>query len=235
MSVTPTSAAGIGVPGGPLRVLVIGGTGRTGGRVATEALAAGHVPVVFGRSATPANVPVGAEAFAGDARDPAALAAALVGVHAVVVSLSIPRAGPSPFARVTGPPDLHSANARALVAAMASTGVRRVVKVSAQGVGPAAPRAGWGFRALVAVSNLRPAFADHAVADAIIAGSDLAFTVVHPPVLSDDPASGRVHAGEDVTTGTWTRLPRADLARWIVGALGDPAWVGRAVTLAPLP
>lgn len=214
-----------------MRIVVIGGTGRLGGALVARALAVGHTPVVFGRSVK--GVPAGAIAVAGDATDAAALDAAIAGADAVIVALSIPRASPSPFAAVTGPPDLHSRSAAGILAAMARHGVRRIVKVSAQGVGDSAPRAGWGFRALVAVSNLGPAFADHAVADALVRASDRDWTILHPPVLAEGGGGGAVRAGEDVTTGTFTRLPRGDLARWLVDGVGDPSWVRRTVTVAP--
>lgn len=216
-----------------MRVLVVGGTGRTGARIAAAAVAAGHGAVALGRSAGPDTLPAGVEAVRGDATDAAALRTALRGIDAVVVSLSIPRAGPSPFARVTGPPDLHSRSARLLLAAMGDLGVRRLVKISAQGVGPSAPRAGWGFRALVAVSNLGPAFADHAVADALVEASATDFTIVHPPALADGPGTGRAVAGESEETGTFTRLPREDLARWVVATLPDASFHRRRVTLRP--
>ena len=214
-----------------MRVLVIGGTGRLGRAVVAHALAAGHAPVVFGRSAS--DAPAGALPVVGDATDAAAVERAFVGVDAAVIALSIPRASASPFAAVTGPADLHSRSARLVLDAMRHHGVRRVIKVSAQGVGSSAGRAGWGFRALVAVSNLAPAFADHAVADALVCASDRDWTVVHPPMLADGGGDGAVNAGEHVQTGTLTRLPRGDLARWLVEALADPGWVRRAVTIGP--
>jgi uncharacterized protein YbjT (DUF2867 family) len=216
-----------------MRWVVFGGTGRTGGRIAAEAVARGHAVVVVGRSASPSTVPAGAEAVAGDALDPATVDRGVRGADVVAISLSIPRAGPSPFARVTGPPDLHSRSARLILDAMAAHGVRRVLKVSAQGVGPSAGRAGWGFRALVAASNLGPAFADHALADELVAQSDRDFTIAHPPVLSDAPGGRALVAGEAETTGTFTTVARDDLARWLVDAATDPAWSRRRVTVRP--
>ncbi len=215
-----------------MKWVIFGGTGRTGVRLAAHAVAAGHAVRIVGRSAGVVGGVPGADAFQADATDEEAVRRAVAGADVVALSLSIPRAGPSPFARVTGPPDLHSRSARAVVAALAGTGAR-LLKISAQGVGPSAPRAGWGFRALVAVSNLGPAFADHAVADDVVAASPLAWTIVHPPALSDGPGTGGVDAGELVTTGTFTTLSRDDLAQWLITAAPDAAWHRRRVTLAP--
>ncbi len=202
-----------------MKVLVIGGTGRTG-RLVVEALAAaGHAPVVLSRSS------------GGDVLAEGVLSRAVEGVGAVVTALSIPRASRSPFAPVVGPTDLHSRSTRLLIDALRQRGVRRLVKVSAQGVGDSAPRAGWGFRALVAASNLAPAFADHAVADDLLRDSDLDWTIVRPPMLADGPATGRVQAGEALTTWSWTRVRTGDVAAWVVGALDDPETFQRVLTL----
>lgn len=216
-----------------MRVLVFGGTGRTGRSIATEALRAGHEVVAFGRSATRASVPEGAIPLAGDVTNAEVVERAIQGVDAVVSCLSVPRAGPSPFAAVVGPANLHSASASIVLRAMERQGVRRLVKVSAQGVGDSAPRTGWGFRLLVAASNLKTAFADHAVADALVADSGLDWTIVRPPMLSDGPVAG-VRADPTGVTYTWTRVARADVARWIVGTLDDPTWVHHVVSLVPL-
>lgn len=208
-----------------MRVVVIGGTGRTGRLVAERAAARGCEVVVFGRTAS------GSGAVAGDATDPRAVLRAVEGAHAVVVALSIPRASASPWARVVGPPDLHSRSAAAVIDAMSRSGARRLVKVSAQGVGASAGRTGIGFRALVAASNLRPAFADHAVADDLVRASGLDFTVVHPPRLSEGPPVPLV-AGEAVSTGTFATVPRAALAQLLVDMLDAPEWFGRTVSVS---
>jgi uncharacterized protein YbjT (DUF2867 family) len=215
-----------------MRCLVIGATGRAGRLIAEELLASGHSVRALARSARAEVLPPGAEPFPGDVLDPEALRGALYGCEAVISALSIPRAGSSPFAAITGPRDLHSRSAALLLPVMRDAGVRRFIKISAQSVGDSAPRAGWGFRLLVAASNLRVAFADHGIADAAVATSDLDWTVVRPPMLGEGPP-GAVRAGEQVTTGTFTRLPRASLARWVTEIVADEQWFRRTVSLAP--
>ncbi len=233
------------------RLLVLGGTGRTGRAIVEVALERGYTPVVFGRSADPQRVPAGAEAFPGDVLDEAAVEQALSGVDAVVTALSIPRRSRSPFSAVTGPTDLHSRSTALLIELLRSSDTpRRLVKLSAQGVGDSAPRAGWAFRALVQFSNLRPAFEDHARADALLrevpthGDGALRWTIVRPPILaesdeshksdeSDDPVS--LEASESATTTSFTRVPIGAVARWIVDSLDQDGTVGRVLTLRPAP
>ena len=218
-----------------MRVVVFGGTGRTGKLIVEEALAAGHDVVCYGRSASEATVPTGAEAFAGDALDGAAIHQALEGADAVVTALSIPRKSNSPFAKVTGPADLHSRSTMLIMAAMLAHNVPRIIKLSAQSVGDSAPRAGCLFKLLVAVSNLRPAFTDHGVADKLLKRSQLVWTIVRPPVLADGPGTGAVEADEELRTYSWTKVARRDVAKSIVGALGHTDWEGRCLSLGPKP
>jgi uncharacterized protein YbjT (DUF2867 family) len=212
-----------------MRVVILGGTGRLGGAVARAVLQRGHVAVCVGRSATRDAVPEGAEPCAGDVMDAAFLAAAVADADAVVAALSIPRTSRSPFAPVVGPHDLHSQSTRALLAAM-PTG--RLLKVSAQSVGDSAPRAGWGFRALVAMSNLRPAFADHAVADELVMASELDWTIVRPPILAPG-RRGPLVATEDATTWSWTRVGIEDLGEWIAVALESTDTARRVLSIRP--
>lgn len=218
--------------GSARHLLVLGATGRTGTRICGEALVAGHRVRGFGRSASARTLPSGVEPFAGDVLDEQRLAEALVGVDAVVTALSIPRTSTNPFAPLVGQPDLHSRSTTALIAAMERAGVQRLVKLSAQGVGDSARRTGWGFRALIAVSTLRHAFGDHAVADQLVADSALRWTVVRPPRLNEGPAHP-VEAGPELTTGTLTSVSRDAVAQFVVGALDDPQTEGQVLTLRP--
>lgn len=216
-----------------MRVTVLGGTGRLGKHLVDTLLSAGHHPVVVGRSAAAVTAPAGAEVVRGDVLDPDLMKRAVSGSEAVLTALSIPRATRSPFAAVVGPADLHSRSTKLLLEAMRTEGARRLVKVSAQGVGESSQLAGLGFRALVRHSNLRPAFEDHAVADSEIQGCSRDWTIVRPPILADGPSRGGVKAAEARRTWTWTRVAMVDVASWMVDALEDPDTFGRTLTLVP--
>jgi len=61
-------------------------------------------------------------------------------------------------------------------------------------------------------------------ADAALRASDLAWTIIRPGGLTDDPATGLVSLGPDVTRGEVTR---ADVAAVIAAVLDEPATVGK--------
>ncbi|NYG55874.1 SDR family oxidoreductase [Nocardioides perillae] len=61
-------------------------------------------------------------------------------------------------------------------------------------------------------------------ADAALRASDLAWTIIRPGRLTDDPATDRVALGERLDRG---EVPRADVAAVVAAVLGDTRTVGR--------
>ena len=115
-----------------MKVLVLGATGGTGRLIVRDALAKGHSVVTLVRSKASADLP-GVDMIEGDARDEGILIRALNGCDGVVSSFGhrpepVPR-GHSLLTVATG----------ALVTAMTRNGVRRLVCISALGVGDSQP------------------------------------------------------------------------------------------------
>lgn len=214
-----------------MKVLVVGATGRTGRLVVSQAVAAGHAVRALSRSVRAEDVPAGVEVLAGDATDPAVAAAAMEGVDAVVVALSMVRTSDSPWARITTPHDLHTQAARALLAAAQAAGVRRYLTVSAHGVGPSRPRAGWAFVALVHSSNIGVAYTNLAHAEALVMASDLDWTIARPTRLTSGPGAGAWQAATDLRTSSAASIPREDVARFLVACLEEGAWSRAAVSV----
>ena len=61
-------------------------------------------------------------------------------------------------------------------------------------------------------------------ADAALRASDLAWTIIRPGRLTDDPATGLVSLGPDVARGDVTR---ADVAAVLAAVLDEPGTVGK--------
>jgi putative NADH-flavin reductase len=218
-----------------MHLLVVGATGRTGRDIVAAASAAGHSVTAFARTADRVSWPAGVRAIAGDALDPASVDAALPGVDAVVVALSMVRASDSPWAPILTPLDLHSRAASVLTSAAARHGVRRYVALSAHGVGDAAPRAGWLFLALVRWSNIGIAYANLAVAEGIVRTSGLRWTLVRPTRLATGPATGRWTADPNLVTTSRDCIRRADVAAFLVQTATSSDHVNEAVSLTGRP
>jgi uncharacterized protein YbjT (DUF2867 family) len=75
---------------------------------------------------------------------------------------------------------------------------------------------------------MRPYYDAKAEADAALAGSGLAFTIVRPGALTNDPGTGHVRAGQDIGTGS---IARDDVAATIAAVLAAPNAIGVTVDL----
>ncbi len=105
-----------------------------------------------------------------------------------------------------------------LIEACRKGGVERYAMVSAMGArDPDLP--GDGFPAYLRAK---------AQADAALMRSGLQWTIVRPGGLTDDPGTGRVTVGEELSRGS---IPRDDVAAALAAVLATPATIGRAFDL----
>jgi uncharacterized protein YbjT (DUF2867 family) len=140
--------------------------------------------------------------------DEDAVARAIEGADAVVFAAG---AGPG-----SGPErkwTMDYGGAAKLIAAANANGIDRYVMVSARGADPDAPGDDTFAVYLQAKGK----------ADADLRASGLAYTIVRPGRLTDDPATGRVRAGEGFDAGA---ISREDVAAVLAVTLHDPALAG---------
>ena len=207
-----------------MKVLVLGATGGTGRLIVRDALAKGHSVVALVRSKARAHDLRGADMIEGDARDEGALMRALNGCDAVVSSLGT---GLSPFREVS----LLTVATRALVTAMTRNGVRRLVCISALGVGDSHGHGGFVFDRLFLPLLLSHAYKDKDGQEAAIRASALDWVVVRPAMLTNDPARGSVRAVTDLAGVKGGKIARADVARFVVEQLTTDTWLRRTPVL----
>ena len=204
-----------------MRVLVLGAAGPTGALVVQQARAAGHEVTAFVRREGAAGLE-GARIVVGDATDAQAIGRAVPGHDAVVSTLGV---------RTLSPHGLQERAMGALVPAMERAGVRRLMVMSALGVGgtrrlaPALPR-------LMYASLLRWIFADKSVGEAIVTASGLDWTIVHPPLLTNGPVTGRYVAAPAPKLSGFPKISRADVAHFMVRALSPGEWSRKRVVVA---
>lgn len=199
-----------------MKITVFGAGGATGQLIVTEALARGHEVTAFVR--TPGKLAVHHERLTiaqGDATDPQAVAAAVAGAEAIVSALGGKGLGPS-----TQLTDCVTT----IVAACTDQRFISISTVGAGGSGRLMPLA-----ARPILFALHYAIKDHDGAEAAIMASNLRWTIARCVGLTDDPARGHATASADTLGGS--RIPRADVATWIVDQLDSDTYVGQAVAL----
>lgn len=199
-----------------MKVLVLGATGGTGRLIVRDAVAKGYSVVALVRSTARADLP-GTELIEGDARDEAILARATDGCDAVVSALG------------TGmgrhKVDLLTVATRALIAAMTRNDVRRLVCISALGVGDSRGHGGFVFDRLFQPLLLSPAYKDKNRQEAAIRVTSLDWVIVRPARLTDDQARGSVRAVTNLASINGGKVARADVARFAVEQLTVDTWL----------
>jgi putative NADH-flavin reductase len=210
-----------------MKLTIFGATGSTGTCLVEQALAAGHDVTAVVRD--PARV-----AGAGHPRllivsayimDPDAIAAPLAGADAVLTAV-----GP----RGTGPTTVIQDSVRSIVAAMQKTGGRRLLALSGSVVADDGESAYLRYllKPLARRTFLRHVCADMRVGESEIEASDLDWTIMRPPRLTNKPATGtyRTAIGRNLPNGL--TVTRADLAACMLAVIADPATIRKHVAVA---
>ncbi|MEV4185508.1 NAD(P)-dependent oxidoreductase [Streptosporangium canum] len=208
-----------------MRLTVFGASGGTGTQLVRQALAAGHEVTAVARRSSQLSFDEHPRlsVIRADVRSPDAIGPAVAGRDAVLSALG------SGSGRT--PTDVCAAGVRSIVRAMADTGTRRLVAVSASG---AFIDDGDGPLTRLIVKPLlqrvlRHPFADLRAMEEEIRATDLAWTIVRPPRLTDGPRTGRYRVSLNRNVRGGLILSRADLADCMLSRLDDPATVSAVV------
>jgi putative NADH-flavin reductase len=209
-----------------MKIAVFGATGRTGRLFLGRAGAAGHqvTAVVRDPGSLPADDP-GRTVVVADVMDPGAIGPLLAGHDAVVTAIG-PREGRAPTT-------VQADSTASIVAAMRHHGPRRLVVVSNSGMvtdgdGPVSRLLAKPILRRV----LRHTWADMRRMEGVVRASELDWTIVRPPMLTDGRPTGGYRTAVDRNVRGGIRVSRADLADSILRCLTDPRSVGTAVAVA---
>lgn len=205
-----------------MRILVVGATGGTGHEVVRLGGEAGHEMVAMVRRPVRLDDLEPAGTVLADALDPAQVREAVSDVEAVISSLGV-RLGETP-GRV------RSEGTANLVRAMQSGGPARLVAVSTVGVGSSAHSQSWPARRLWPRLVGRDRLEEARRAEEVVTASDLDWTIVRPPRLTDRDPAGSPVVGEDLRTGMQSTLSRTGLAEVLLRAATQAAWSRQCVT-----
>ncbi|MEA2369320.1 MAG: hypothetical protein QOH38_2038 [Thermoleophilaceae bacterium] len=200
------------------RVLLLGASGRTGRLLVDQGLERGYVITALVRDPDKLDAKDDRlRVVTGGATDPAAVDEAMEGQDAVLCAL-----GPtSPAALVRC--NLMRASVGALVPSMTRRGVDRLVMLSALGVGASAPYSPPLLR-IAFRTMLRQVGKDKAAAERQLRASEVDWTVVYPPSLTDGPLTGGYESGQDLELKGLPKISRADVAEFMLSQLEQTAY-----------
>jgi uncharacterized protein YbjT (DUF2867 family) len=207
-----------------MKILVLGATGGTGRHIVSAAKLKGYAVAALVRDNASAADMTGANLIEGDARDEDVLKRALQGCDGVISSLGT---GMSLFKEVT----TLSIATRALINAMDTQNIRRLVCITGLGTGDSRGHAGFLVDKLLFPLLLRKVYQDKDRQEALIRGSTLDWVIVRPVMLTDKPATGSVQALTDLSGVRGGSVSRADVAKFVVEQVTDNTWLRRSPSI----
>ncbi len=208
-----------------MKILVVGASQGTGALCVRSALARGHSVSAFSRNPGKLDITDAAlTKIVGDFHDAACVRGAVAGQDAVIIS-----AAPKPGA-IKDTPDYFSRGTKYCIDAMKDHGVRRLVVLTAFGVGDSKEVAGWFMKTVFIDGLLQGFYRDHDAQERMTRESGLDFVIARPTRLTNGGAKGKyVRTAELISVPS--SISRADLADFMVEACGSKTWVGKAVQL----
>ncbi len=197
------------------RIAIVGGHGQVARHLLVELRRSEHTPVALVRKEEYREEleSRGAEMRLLDIeqQDASAFAAAFEGCDAVVFA-----AGGGPDGNLERKRTVDLEGSLKSIEGARKAGIERFVQVSAIDVdNPLPPDTGDVWRAYVEAKR---------DADAALRDSDLAWTIIRPGRLTDEPATGLVALGPEVERGD---IPRADVAAVVAAVIGLESTVGQ--------
>ena len=196
------------------RLLILGANGPTGRQVVRQALARGHRVSALTRH--PEAFPIRharLEVIAGDATNATVMHRAVAGADAVISVIG------ASFTRK--PVEVYSASAALVVAAMTGHRQGRLIVVTSAGVHPSHQQQGLAQKAAFTLMRRtlgRTVYDDMVRMEATVSATDLDWTIVRPPGLTDEPGRG-YRVARDEIQGRF--CAREDLARMLLDQLTD--------------
>ena len=205
-----------------MKICVFGGSGRTGRHVIIQALEQDFEVNALLRN--PAKLDLQHDKLRiarGDVFDSDAVSAAVEGCNAVLSALG---------ASSLGKTDLYSKSMEIIVSGMKAHNVKRLLCIAAVGVerDPNIPLLGRLIMKL-ALGNI---FADMQRMQQEIEASDLDWTILWPPMLTDGKLSAEYRTDIDRALPKGSKISRADLAHFMIQIIGNAAYFKRKVAIA---
>ena len=204
-----------------MKLTIFGATGNTGAELVKQALEKGHQVTAFVRD--PSRLTIKHDQLSlvtGDVFDPESVAGAVQGQDVVICAL-----GSRDLKKTT----IRSMGTTNIIKAMKEHSVQRLLVVSSMGTGDS-----WNTLSLVNklfyATLLKSSRDDHEAQESVVRESGLAWTIVRPSGLTNEPRTGIYDVGEKIS-GKTSRIARADVADLIIKELEQNALIDKAVTI----
>ncbi|KAG9237481.1 NAD-dependent epimerase/dehydratase-like protein [Amylocarpus encephaloides] len=219
-----------------MRVLIIGGSGRTGKLAIEELLSRGHTVTALVRTPTTLKAKPGLTIVQGTPLKRIDVTNAFK-IHSeapevVLVTLSAPRENDSPFAKVISPRRMMADSNANVTTVMKENGSCKIVVMQALGVGNSWGNLNWAMQLLMKKSNMIYQYDDHNLVAQEVSDAGVSYVFVRPARLEEGaPKPVKVNLEDGRGVGMMGSITRESVARWLVTAVENNTWDGQAPVL----
>jgi len=209
-----------------MNIAIFGANGRTGSLLTGRALAAGHTVSALVREPKNFSYAARTRVVEGSVFDPAAIAATLRDTDAVFSALG----AHSPVKKE----DVLERAMPLITAAMEQYGPSRLIALGSAGALPTSLDKQPAWRRWIVQKIVYNVFLKYPVASQVdqyrvLSHSNLDWTMVMPPMLTDGPARGKLRIDPDALPRNGSRISRSDVADFMMLQLTNPQWIKRGV------
>jgi putative NADH-flavin reductase len=212
-----------------MNIAIFGAGGATGKLLTERGLAAGHNIVALIRTPEKFSFRDKVHVVQGSAFDPAAVRQTVDGADVVFSALGahsplrnenvLPRAVPI------------------IVDAMQRASVRRIIVLGSAGalpdsLGKQPAWRRWFVQNIVYNTFLKWPVAEQISQYATLSASNLDWTMVMPPMLTNAPAHGHYRIDGEALPGNGSKISRADVADFMMLQITDPQWIRKGVYIS---
>lgn len=200
-----------------MKIVVFGATGGTGRQVVAQALGLGHDVTVIARN--PNDIDIRGErleVFQGDVLSLASFGQRIAGQDAVLSALGVNHRKPT---------TVYSEGTDNIAKAMQQAGVRRLISLSSAGLEVPGDTP-WMVRQtikLVIQPMFKHAYEDMTRMEENLRHSDLDWTVIRPPRLTNGQKTGEYRTAINKHLSHAQGITRADLAGYMIQSISDEA------------
>ena len=208
-----------------MKLILFGATGGTGQQLVTQALAQGHEVTAFSRSPEKLNLKhQRLSLLQGDVLELNAVKKAVKNKDAIICAL-----GSSAFDKSK----LRTQGTQNILKAMQANDIKRLICLSAHGVGDSYDSLPWHYKGLILPLFLRHVMADHLQQESAIKNSSVDWTIIRAANLTNGEQTGWYKYGATVMDNTSKlKISRADVAEFMLKQLSDPSNIHKTPSIS---
>lgn len=207
-----------------MKLVVFGASGGTGREIIGQALEQGHEVTAFMRDPKKPAIRNNLYVIEGDAlHDQSAIARAITGRDAIISAL-----GRTNSLKAAG---LIAGSMAAIATEAKKQNVRRLILISAFGVGDSSGNAPLVMQ-FIYRTLLRDIYRDKKAGEDIVKASGLDWTIIHPVILTNGPATDTYRSGERLSLKGFPKISRANVAHFALAQLTDKTFLHKTAVIS---